>query len=201
MAMLLCAMFAELLGGVATDYLLRRTRQPADCALAADRRQLGSRGGGAGAGDPRPRFGYRAGRLYGRVVLPRLCDLAAVDRDDGHSTQLRRLVERADECRRRGCRNSLAGRLRLDPRPDRQLDDAVRLLGRSVAVRHCHDPLDSARSPDQRPCRGSAAWRWPGIRRAARMRGCAAPRLLPQSTDQTRPAINEEPTPPCSTSL
>ena len=65
-------------------------QKPADRALAADRRQLGPRRGGAGAGDPRPRSGYRAGRLHGRVVLPRLRDFAAVDRDDGHRPELRR---------------------------------------------------------------------------------------------------------------
>src|SRR5437588_9622951 len=35
--------------------------EPADCALADDRRQLGPRRGGAGTGDSRPRPGCRAG--------------------------------------------------------------------------------------------------------------------------------------------
>jgi hypothetical protein len=41
------------------------------------------------------------------------------------------------------------GRLRLDPRPHRQLDAAVRGLGRAAAVRHRHDLLDPAGSSDQ----------------------------------------------------
>src|SRR6516162_8503560 len=80
-AMLFCAMIAELLWRRRDRRFVAPYREPADRALADDRGQLGPRRGGAGAGDPRPRSGDRDRRLYGRVVLPRLCNCAAVDRD------------------------------------------------------------------------------------------------------------------------
>ena len=114
-AMLLCAMIAELLGGVVTDYLLRRTRslQIARSLLIAVSWVLAVAGLVPGDTDPRPR--YRPRRLHGRAVLSRLCDFAAVDRDDGHRAELRRLFEFADECCRRRRRDTVAGRVRLDP--------------------------------------------------------------------------------------
>jgi hypothetical protein len=131
--------------------------QPADCSVAADRRQLDPRRRGADPGDTRPRPDRRLGRLYDRLVLSRLCDFAAVDRDDGHSPQLRRFFERSDECRGCGRRDIFAGSIRLDSDADGQLDDAVRLLRRPAAVCDCHDLLDPAGSPDQRLAAGRPA--------------------------------------------
>ena len=155
MAMLFCGFLAELLGGVLTDYLLRRTRQRADRALAADRRQLGSHRDGASAGDPRPQSLCRGGGLHAYVVLHGDSGCAAVDRGDRHRAGLRRHRQRVDECRGRRRRDVVAGRIRRDPPADRELDAAVRGLRRSVAVRHRRDLLDPARPPD----RGRAAGR------------------------------------------
>jgi hypothetical protein len=66
-------------------------------------------------------------RVFVNALLDRMIGVAIVDRDDGYRAELRRLFELADECRRRCCRHSITGRLRLDPRTHRQLDSAVRL--------------------------------------------------------------------------
>ena len=149
MAMLLGGMIAELLGGVLTDYLLRRTLsvQIARSGLIAVSWTLT-----VAALVP-------AILVHNLIVglggfLPALFFMGwagapLVDRDDRHRAGLRRQRQCTDECLRRGRRDALALRVRRDPHADRQLDDAVRGLDRSVAVRHCHELLDPAGPSDR----------------------------------------------------
>lgn len=147
-AVILTGFIAELLGGVGTDYLLRRT-QSVQIARAADRRRLGPRRGRASAGDPDPQSGCRSGGLHPLLVLHGAGGCAAVGRSDRHRAQLRRLVNRTNEWRGCGRRDHLAGRLRLDPDADRQLDGSVRRLRRTVIVRRRRDLVDPAGPPDR----------------------------------------------------
>jgi len=140
-AMLFCAMIAEFLGGVLTDYLLRRT---GNLQIARSRLIAGSW------------LLVVAGLVPAIFVHDLVVGLtgftvacAAMDGDDGHCAELCGLFERADECRWCRRRHSVTGRLRLATRPHRQLDDAVRLLGRAAAVRNCHDLVDPSRPPDR----------------------------------------------------
>jgi hypothetical protein len=79
----------------------------------------------------------------------RVCDCTAVDRNNRHRAELPRFFERADECRVCCRRHSLAGRIRLASRPHRQLDNAVRRLRRTAAIRYRSDLPDPTGPPNR----------------------------------------------------
>ena len=148
MALLFSGFLAELIGGMTTDFLLRRT---GSLQIARSLMIAGSWVFAVAGLVPVILFHDMFIGVSGFMVTVFFLGFAISPlwRHDGHRARLRRHFELADECLRCRRRHSLTGRLRLDPRPHRQLDAAVRGFGLSVAVRHRHDLLDPARPPDR----------------------------------------------------